>query len=176
MEEMSKAYGTALFALAKECNAEEEYKNALDKVLSIFRKNPEYIELLVSPSIPKDERIEAVEQAFAGQVPEHIVSFLQILCEKGHIRSFSKCVSEYNSLYDASKRITVAKVTSAVPLTDKEKDSLKQKLEKMSGGSVQLECSTDKTLMGGLLVEMDGKVIDGTLRHRLHEVKDVIRR
>lgn len=176
MPEMSKEYGTALFALAKECGAEEEYKSSLDTVSSAFSENPEYVDFLASPSIPKDERTKAVQQAFEGQVPEHIVSFLQILCEKGHIRSFSGCVSEYNALYDASKKITVAKVKSALPLTEKEKEDLKQKLEKISGSSVGLECSTDKSLMGGLVVEMGGKVIDGTLRHRLREVKDVISR
>ena len=176
MAQMSKEYGTALFSLAKECDAEDEYKKALDTVLSVFRETPEYIDLLASPSIPKDERAEAVEQAFSGSVPEHVVSFLQLLCEKGHIRSFEGCVSEYNALYDASKKIAVAKVTSAVPLTDGEKDSLKQKLQKISGSNVCLECSTDKSLMGGLVVEINGKVIDGTLSHRLHEVKDVISR
>ena len=174
--EMSNEYGTALFALAKECAAEEEYKNALDTISSVFRENPQYIDFLASPSIPKNERIEAIEQAFAGQVPEHIVSFLKLLCEKGYIRSFQGCVTEYNALYDASQKIAVAKVISAVPLTDKEKDSLKQKLEKISGCSVHMECSADESLMGGLVVEIDGKVIDGTLRRRLHEVKDVISR
>lgn len=176
MAEMSKEYGTALFALAKECAAEAEYKAALETVSSVFRENPQYIDFLASPSIPKNKRTEAIEQAFGDQAPEHIVSFLQILCEKGHIRIFSSCVSEYNALYEASQKITVAKVVSAVPLTEKEKNSLKQKLEKMSGYSVQLECSTDNSLMGGLVVEMDGKVIDGTLRYRLLEVKDVMSR
>ena len=174
MTEMSKEYGTALFALAKECDKTDEYKTALDTLLSVFSENPEYTELLASPSIPKSERNEAIEQAFSAYVPEHIVSFLQLLCDKGHIRSFSKCAAEYTALYDISKKTVTATVISAVPLTDTEKDSLIRKLEKMSGSSVHLECSIDKSLMGGLTVEMDGKIIDGSLRTRLHEVKDVI--
>ena len=176
MTEMSKEYGEALFALAKECDAVDEYKEALDTVTAVFRENPEYIDFLDSPSIAKNERTNAVELAFGGRVPEHIVSFLQLLCEKRHIRSFDGCVKEYNALYDASKKVSTARVTSAVPLTDKEKDGLRQKLEKISGNSILLECSTDESLMGGLVVEIDGKVIDGTLRHRLNEVKDVIGR
>ncbi|MGM9644421.1 MAG: ATP synthase F1 subunit delta [Eubacteriales bacterium] len=176
MTEMSKEYGVALFALAKECDAADEYKEALDTVTAVFRENPEYIDFLDSPSIAKNERTNAVEAAFGGRVPEHIVSFLQLLCEKGHIHSYTGCVKEYTALYDASKKVSVARVTSAVPLTDKEKDGLRKKLEKISGNSVFLECTTDKSLMGGLAVEIDGKVIDGTLRHRLNEVKDVIGR
>lgn len=176
MMEMSKEYGTALFSLAKECDAETEYKNALDTVSTVFRENPSYIDFLASPSIAKNERTAAIEQAFSGKIPEHIVSFLQILCEKGHMRSFEGCVSEYKTLFDASQRIIIAKVVSAIPLAAEEKDSLKQKLEQMSGNTVVLQCSTDKALMGGMVVEMAGKVIDGSLRRRLQEVKDVMSR
>ena len=79
MTEMSKEYGTALFALAKECDKTDEYKTALDTLLSVFSDNPEYTDFLASPSIPKSERNEAIEQAFSAYVPEHIVSFLQLL-------------------------------------------------------------------------------------------------
>ena len=64
MTEMSKEYGEALFALAKECDAVDEYKEALDTVSSVLRENPEYIDFLDSPSIAKNERTNAVLSAF----------------------------------------------------------------------------------------------------------------
>ena len=71
-------------------------------------------------------------------------------------------------------KISVARVVSSVPLTLEEKKRLKARLEKMSGRKVSLECSVDKSLLGGLVVEMDGKVINGSLRQRLDEMKDVM--
>ncbi len=176
MTEMSKAYGTALFSLACETHSETEYAQALETVAAVFRETPEYIDFLASPSIPKTQRVAAIEQAFADSIPEHVVSFVQILCEKGHIRSLEGCISEYKKLLDASQQISKATVVSAIPLTVREKERLKQKLEKMSGHSVVLECSADQSLMGGMVIEMDGKVIDGSLHHRLQEVKDVMSR
>ncbi len=171
---MNKAYGSALFALAKECDATAEYKAALDTVSEAFRENPLYLDFLASPGISKKERIEAIDQAFADALPEYVVSFLKLLCEKGHIRSFYSCVTEYKALLDASEKIITAKVTSAIPLTVKEKTALKEKLERISEHTVILDCSADKSLLGGMIVEVDGKIIDGSLRRRLREVKDVI--
>lgn len=173
---MSKEYGTALFMLAKENGAENEYADALETVLTAFHQNPDYINFLASPSIPKQERIDAVEQAFGISVPEHIVSFIKLLCERGRIFEFNDCVKEYKKLLDISKHISVAQVTSSIELTVQEKEKLQQKLEKISGHSVVLECSVDKSLLGGIIIEMDGKIIDGSLQRRLHEVKDVISR
>lgn len=174
MTDMSNEYGTALFMLANENSAEQEYAGALEKVSKVFNENPEYIDFLASPSIPLKERTDAIEQAFTGAVPEYIINFLQILCEKGHIKSFESCVTEYNKLLDALQNIVTAHVSSAVELTESEKESLRLKLEKIRGASVVLECCVDKSLIGGIIVEIEGKVIDGSLRRRLHEVKDVM--
>lgn len=172
----SKEYGEALFALAAECNACDEYNEALDTVTDVFKENPEYADFLASPAIPKAERLDALNTAFSGHVPEHIVSFLSILCERGRIREFRECVKEYKALFDASKNISLAKVVSAAPLTESQKEKLQIKLEKLSGHTVVLDCSVDKSLLGGLIIETDGKTIDGTLKRRLYEVKEVISR
>lgn len=174
MAEMSKEYGTALFMLACEEGKTEEYCSSLDIVANVLSENEEYVTFLTSPNIPVAERVAAIEQAFADFVPEHIVSFLQLLCERSRIGGFSECVKEYKILLDASKHTSVAKVTSSVPLTKEETVRLKEKLEKISGNSVILDCRTDESLIGGIVVEIDGKVIDGSLRRRLHEVKEVM--
>lgn len=174
MAQISREYAEALFALAAEFNAADEYAAALDTVLAAFGENPEYMDFLASPSIPKAERIGALEAVFSDAVPEHIVSFLSLLCERGRIREFGGCVNEYKLLLDASKHISSARVISAVELTDSEKEKLQAKLEKMSGQTVILECSVDESLLGGIIIEMDGKVMDGSVRSRLKEVKEVI--
>lgn len=176
MNDMSREYAEALFAIACEENAKKEYSAALDKVMGAFSENPEYMDLLICPSIPLSERISAVEEAFSGSVPEYIVYFLQLLCEKGRIQLLDNCVKEYLRLVDASEHVSVAKVTSAVELTDSEKKRLQEKLEKISGQSVIMERITDPTIMGGIIIETEGRVIDGSLRKRLQEVKDVIGR
>lgn len=174
MTDIGREYAEALFSLALEEEKQREYYDALVIAKAAFEESPEYMDFLSSPSIPVSERCRALEKAFDGAVPENVLSFMQLLCEKGHARSFYSCVTEYKKLLDESARISVAKVISAFALSDTEKNNIAAKLEKVSGHKVTLECSVDEKLIGGIVVEIDGKVMDGSLRHRLDEVKDVI--
>ncbi len=174
MTEISKEYGTALFMLACEENCQKSYAEALETVKNLFIETPQYQELLASPSVPLNERLRVIDTTFSDRIPEHIISYLKLLCEKGRIPYFIESVQEYNALFDASKHISNAKVTSAVELTESEKQKLITKLESIVKGKVQAEYFVDADLLGGFIVEMDGRIMDSSLRHRLHEIKGVI--
>lgn len=174
MTEIAKEYGSALFMLACEENEKHGYAKALDIIKRTFLEYPQYIELLSSPSIPLKERLGVIEESFSAVVPEQVLSYLQLLCEKGRMPYFMESVDEYQELLDASEHIANAKVTSAVELTEEEKQKLISKLELIEKGKVHAEYFVDATLLGGLIVEVDGKIMDGSLRHRLHEVKEVM--
>ena len=175
MAEISKEYGTALFMLACEKDTKHEINGALDIVAAVFDENPEYIEFLSSPSVSIDERLSAIEQAFSS-LPEDVVSYLQLLTERGRIGGFRESVEEYRQLLAASEHVVHAKVTTTVPLTEDEKTALSKKLEGLCRSSVAMEFSLDPALLGGVIVEVDGRILDGSVRHHLNEVKDVISR
>lgn len=174
MTEMSREYASALFMLAKENGTEVEYMKALELISEVFEENPSYLDFLASPAVSLGERIEMLKKAFSDFAPEHVVSFVSLLCERRRIREFFACVKEYKALYEFSKNVSVAKIKSAVQLTENEKERLKEKLSKMCARDIMLECSVDETLTGGLIIELDGKIIDFSLKTRLHEIKDVI--
>lgn len=175
MTETSKAYADALFSLAMEEHAEKAFLDALRMVNSALQTMPEAVDLLASPAVPKDERLAVLDKAFDG-LPEHVMSFLKVLCGQGHIRELPDCVAGFEELYDSAMKLSTAYVASATALTEKEQSELKTKLEKRLGRVIRLECSVDKSLLGGLVVRVDGKVIDGSLKHRLHEIKEVMNR
>lgn len=170
----SKAYAEALFSLAMENRQEKAYLDALETAAGIFADEPAYADFLSSPGIPAGERTAALSAALGDVLPEQVMSFLKLLTEKRHIRMFGDCVDEYRRLYEASVALTPAEAVSAAPLTEEQKDRLREKLEKLCGGAVQLTCTVDPTLLGGLTVTLDGKILDGSLRHRLHDMKEVM--
>lgn len=174
MTEIGKEYGAALFMLACEEHARETYGESLKLIKGIFKEEPDYAELLSSPGISLQERLHVIDVAFSDKVPEHILSFIKLLSEKGRISCLMDAIEEYEALLDASRHVYNARVTSAVALTEDEKRSLVGKLEKMSKGTVLAEYFVDEALLGGLIVEMDGKIMDGSLRHRLVEMKEVM--
>ena len=176
MTELYKEYSQALFMLALEDNCHEKFLEELKEINDTFSKNPEYMELLSSPAIPLSDRKAVIDGALKDNYSEHIVSFIKLLCDKKHILSFSLCVDEYETLFENYKSVSVAKVRYACEISQEQKEELKAKLKKISGRDVVLECETDETLLGGLIIEIDGKEIDASLRTRLKEVKEVIKR
>ncbi len=173
MTEISNEYATALFSLALEVGSEKEYSDCLGIISENFKAEPEYLEFLSCPSIPVGERTSAIDTAF-GSMPEHVVSFLKILCEKGRIGNFEECFEIYGKLLSEHEKRQTAIVTSAVELTDEEKSALSAKLSKKEGCTVTITCRVDPSIIGGLIIETGGKVIDGSIRGKLSEVKDVI--
>ena len=174
MTELSKDYAEALFALAAEVKQEKAYLDALESVNDLFADNPEYTELLAAPSVPQSERTGLIEQAFGDSLPEQVLSFVQLLCAHGRIRSLPACTEEYRRLYQAAVALSTAYVTSAVALTEDQKARLGETLARKFGRRIQLVCEVDEHLLGGITVRLDGVVLDGSLRHRLQEVKDVM--
>lgn len=174
MTDIGKEYAQALFMLACEEGTAEEIAEGLGVVRAALTEEPRYAELLSSPSIPLGERLAAVKAAFENAVSPRVLSFVQLLCEKGRMGLFFEAVEAYMALLDVSRHVSSAKVTSAVELTAEEKQKLMKKLESLCNGRVNAEYVIDTSLIGGLVVEIDGKIFDGSLRHRLRKVKDVM--
>jgi len=174
MNELGKEYASALFMLALEEDRQKEYYDGLEIISTALKAESEYTEFLSCPAVPLAERLSSLESAFGDSVPEAVLSFMQLLCEKGRTVCFFDAVKEYKSLLDSSMRISEVKVTSAVALTEAEKTRLKDKLESTYNRKVNIEYFIDESLLGGLVVDMDGRIMDSSLRRRLRDVKEVI--
>ncbi len=176
MTDTSKSYADALFSLAMETNTVKETLTALKQMRDGLYGTEGALDLLASPSIPKDERCAVLEKAFEGIQPDHVMSFVCVLTQNGLIRELDDCLTAYTELHDAASRLSTAFVTSAVELTAAEKADLTEKLTRKFQRTIRLECAVDPSLLGGLVVQVDGKVIDGSLKHRLQEIKEVMNR
>lgn len=176
MSEVIHEYAKALFMLALEKECSKDYKDALRLVSGVFSENPVYKDFLSTFAIPLEERLNALDEAFKDSIPRDVLSFLKILCEKKHIDEFSECAEQYIAMHDEMEKISNAKVTSAVELTEEEKTNLKENLEKKSGHKMIIEYIVDESIIGGLIVEADGKIMDSSLKKHLKEIKDVIKR
>ena len=162
MTTTSKEYAEALFELAAGDRVLEETSDGLVTVISALRQSPEYRALLASAAIGKAERLKALEDAFGGMV------------SRGHISALDNMVREYEELNRDYRGESTARVLSAVPLKESEAMAIRKELERRFGHTVVVECETDPSLIGGVRVEVDGKVIDGSIRNKLEQIKDVM--
>lgn len=174
MMQTDREYAEALFMLAAEEGKAEEYFSSLLTVRELVEENPEYIEFLSSPAISLKERLSAIDEAYETVFPEYVVSFLKLLCENGRISTVNTAIDEYEKLMMAFSNRTVAVITSAAPLDEEQKQKVCEKFQKITGKSIQAVYAVDESLIGGLKVEIEGKTYDGSIKHRLSDVKDVI--
>ena len=171
MTTATSVYGQSLYDLAAEEGLSEEILKQMEAVQAIFKENPDYITLLLEPSIPRRERLGLLEEAFKGQVHPYLQNFLMILLENSLLRGFSACCRTYRESYNKDHGIEEATVTSAVALTEAQVKSLKSKLEAISGKTVILRQKVDSSVLGGLRVEIGSRLLDGTVMGRLADLR-----
>lgn len=173
MKQIDKEYAEALFELSCEEGVTDEYIGELKSIKDVIEENPEYLDFLSSPAAGLYERLSAIDEAF-GNLSENIVSFLKLLCENGRIDMLLSCIDEFIALAMALSGKRFATVYSAVELSDSQKDAVCKKLKKLTGKEIDANYIIDKSLIGGIKIDLDGQTIDGSVKHRLSDIKDVI--
>ena len=172
----SKEYAEALYLLGKEDNCLEEILSSTNLVLEVIEQNPEYVEFLASPTMPVKERLEAIDQAFLNNLNENVLYFLKLLVENGRIKNIVGIFEEFQNIFNLNKAKSFATIISAVELKSAEKNAILQKLITVTKREIEPTFITDKSIIGGLKIEVDGKVYDGSIKHTLNDVKEVITR
>lgn len=159
-------YAKALFELSGEEKKLDAVMLDVSSLVTLLSENPEYTRLLDTPAIPKEERIELIDEAFAT-FDIHLVNLIKILSEHHASHLLPKILREYSDLYDEARDIVRAEVISAYPLSDTQLSRLENKLSAKCKKSVKLTAKTDKNLLGGVKIRYLGTQIDATVRARL---------
>ena len=171
MTEIARMYGGSLYDLAAEEGLETRVLDELDEAAKLIRDDPEYLRLLSTPSIPKKERCALLDEAFRGQVHLYVLNFLKILCENGTLRELPGCARAYRIRYNAAHGILEATATSAVAMTEQQAKSLHEKLEKLTGKTIDLKTKVDPAVLGGIRLDIEGTELDGTVQNRLSALR-----
>lgn len=176
MTQIGTVYGGALYQLAAEENISEEILKQLLVLDDSFRENPEFLTLMDSPALPKAERCGILQESFGNAVHPYVLNFLKILTEEGHIRQFSQCCVSYRSAYNEANNILPVTAVSAIALNENQLQRLTQKLQNMTGATIQLRNLVDPECLGGIRLDLDGKCLDDTVAHRLRELRELLQK
>jgi len=175
MNRIGAVYGQGLYALAKEEGLEGAVLEQLQVLEGCFDAQPEFVKLLASYHLPKQERTGILEDGFRGKVHDYVLNFLKLLTEKGYIRHFSACCRAYREQYYEDNGILEVRAVSALPLTDIQKQRLTEKLTGITGKKIALSCREDPAVLGGIRLNFDGKQVDGTVQSRLETMSKLLK-
>lgn len=175
MTQVGSVYGEALYALAADEKQDKEILSQLKVLAQSFRQEPDFIRLLSSPNLPRQERCRILDDSFRGKVHPYVLNFLKILTEKGYMRHFSDCCKAYVDLYNRDNGILPVTAITAVPLSEQQEAALKEKLSRITGKQIQLHGRVDPNCLGGVRLDFDGKRLDDTVAHRLDAIGNLLK-
>ena len=175
MTDAGSVYGQALYDLAQSEGLSEQILQELDAMRQGFSEEPEFIKLLSTPALSKQERCMILDESFRGKVQPYLLNFLKILTEKGYIRHFFHCCDAYREQYNRDHGILPVTAVTAVPLSDAQQKRLASKLETLTGKTVELHSRVDPSCLGGVRLDYDGKRVDDTVTHRLDAIRGLLK-
>ena len=162
-------YGDALYDLAQETDRVDELYEAAKVVLSILEENGELENVLSHPKIVKEEKIRVVKECFSGRVPDEITGLLALLVEKNHSHEMRDVLSFFIARIKEFKKIGIAWVSTAVPLTEAQKAAVEKRLlETTSYLQFEMNYKTDPSLIGGVVIRINDRVIDSSIKSKLY--------
>lgn len=174
VELVAKRYGQALFELAIESGQLEEREKEIRTVLDAYSHEPDLSLILSHPNISKDAKIEAMESIFSQNVSKDLLGFIALAIQKGREENIVDILKYVVAKLRASNGYVKAYVTSAVELTDTDKAMLITKLEAQTGNKISLETTLDASLIGGLRIRINDRVIDSSIKSILHKMSNDI--
>lgn len=161
----AKRYARAAFDIAREGDALEGWAAALEALAALGRR-PEVSAFLLSSKVPLAEKHRLLEGALAGVEPLAL-NLAKLLVAKGRFGLAEQLGEEFLRLRDEERGIAHVQVTAAVPLSSPERDAVTQRLREMTGQEVVLEEAVEPGLLGGLVLRIGDRLIDGSTRTRL---------
>lgn len=174
MTGLAREYGEGLYALAAEEKLEKQMLDELKTLKKCFRENPDFLRLMGNMSIGKEERLGIVDHALRGQVHPYVLNFLKLLCERGAANEFALCETVFREAYNREHGVIEARVTTGAPLTPEQRARLTARLKKMTAKEVTLKERVDASLLGGVVLEMEGKRYDNSVAARLEKIHEAI--
>ena len=173
MEQLSvdMTYATALFEAAGDAGIQEQISEEAHGILDVFQEEPDFHRFFCTPGIPADEKKEVLTNVLAGKISSELLNFMCILVDKGRVRHFERMVRAYDTLLDQANGIASGEVFSAAPLSDDQIRRLEEQTGKLIGENVQLENHVGKSLIGGVRVQVAGKIFDASLKRKLEDMR-----
>jgi F-type H+-transporting ATPase subunit delta len=167
----ARRYAEAAFEVATRDDAVERWRTELDMAAAVTA-GPGIGHALANPAVPFETRLAAVRDSLERAVSPGVLNLISLLLRRGRIEQLPRVAAEFRRLDNARQGITAATATSATPLTPDEVRALTARLEAMTGGRIELELQVDPSLLGGLVVRMGDRLIDGSVRGRLERLRN----
>ena len=168
--QVGRRYSKAIFEIAEEKNQVKEIYEMLNSAMILYRTDKEFKNFILNPLIDNEQKKSVLNKIFGKDNSDNLNILLYIL-DKGRVNCIKYIVTEYLKIYYRKNRILDVKATFTKELTDEQKKKLIDKLSQKTGKEINLEIKIDKDILGGGIIKIGDKIIDGSIRRELDNWK-----
>jgi F-type H+-transporting ATPase subunit delta len=171
MEQLVQKYAQALYELAAEKKQVMEVETQLSNVAQIITSHGQLATFLYHPRVPMQAKKSLLKSVFGEEVSVYVLHFLLLIVDKRRESLLPHIIEQFVALANEARNIAIAKVTTFMPLSDSEQVALTQKLAVLTGKNIRLQIHTDPSIIGGVIVRLGDKLIDGSVKRQLDRLK-----
>ncbi|MGE5473506.1 MAG: F0F1 ATP synthase subunit delta [Ignavibacteriales bacterium] len=172
---VEKRYAEALIRIGVDKNLIDTFKADMESIEKTIAENIELKKFLNNPSLKSSSKKEVIEKIFGKEAHKDTVNFIKILVDKGRMKNFSEIIEQYSLLADEIKKCLNLKVISSEALSDSQIKKLGEKLRVVYGSqSVKVDNIIDSSILGGVVVKIGDKMIDGSVKGKLDRMQSAI--
>lgn len=164
-------YAGALLELATRRDAAEEYGRYLAQVAALYREEARFRLFLETPRVREERKKEVLRGVLEGRVPDPFLHFLLVVLEKRRQRSIPRIEEAYRDLLDERSGRVHAHVTLAAEADEELREEIAARLSRILDRDVEADFRTDEDIVGGIVVRFEDKVLDGSVRRGLQNLR-----
>ena len=166
----ARRYAEAVFQLGEEGGSLEQWQDDL-ATLAEVTADSQALAVLENEKTPLEERSALLEQALAGFSPL-TRNLARLLLSRGRLGLLPEISSLFTEMLDRRNGVVRAQVTTAVPIDAAEQQVIAERLRALTGArDVRVETQVDPAIIGGLVARVGDRLIDGSTRSRLVQLK-----
>lgn len=167
-----EAYAQAMLEVARAEGHLAAVEDDLFRFARTFEANDSLRHALTDPALPIERRIAVVDELMGGKALATSTALASLVVAAGQTGELPSIVDRFVELAATERKHELAEVRSAIPLDDKQIERLAVALGKATGKDVEVKVIVDPSVLGGIVARVGDTVIDGTIRHRLEQLKE----
>ncbi|WP_353990122.1 ATP synthase F1 subunit delta [Pediococcus argentinicus] len=171
---IAKRYSKALFDVVAEHDQVASTREELHQVRQVFLDNDGLGKILTDKGLKHNEKLEILNLLTKSASP-YVSNLIKMTFDYGRIGNLTDIIDAFDDLCDANQHIVRAKLTTAVQISDTQRDQISQQFAKRVGAKqVILDSNIDDSIIGGAILQANGLIYDGSVSSQINKIKQML--
>ena len=167
----ARRYAEAAYDIARRDDTVEAWLEQLERAAAVA-SDATVVRRLEDPAVPFEARREALQAAIGEGILAQVANLLELMLRRRRVELLARIGPEFRTLYNRQHGITAAIAVSATELDEAALATLREQVERIAGGRVELTHEIDPSLIGGIQLRLGDRLIDGSVRGRLERLRN----